>query len=142
MKRVVLDTNVTISAFFWGGHPRSIYNLIRDRKLIMLISKDVENEFIRVMGYSKFAVSSKEILPFIRNIRSSAEFIKTISKISAITADPTDNIFLECAADGRADYIISGDRHLLDLGTYNSIPILKAKDFLVKEGYLPENDPS
>jgi len=108
----------------------------------MLISKDVENEFIRVMGYSKFAVSSKEILPFIRNIRSSAEFIKTISKISAITADPTDNIFLECAADGRADYIISGDRHLLDLGTYNSIPILKAKDFLVKEGYLPENDPS
>ncbi|MBI5675866.1 MAG: putative toxin-antitoxin system toxin component, PIN family [Nitrospirae bacterium] len=142
MRRVVLDTNVTISAFFWGGHPRTIYNLIQDRNLIMLISKDIENEFIRVMGYSKFAVSSKEILPFIRNLRSSAEFTKTSSKISAITADPTDNIFLECAVDGRADYIISGDRHLLDLGTYNGIAILKAKDFLIKEGYLPENTPS
>lgn len=110
MRRVVLDTNVTISALFWSGHPRTIYNLVRDRKLTMLISKDIENEFI-----------------------------KTSSKISVITADPTDNIFLECAADGRADYIISGDKHLLDLGTYSGIPILKAKDFLVKEGYLPED---
>lgn len=136
MKRVVLDTNVTISAFLWSGHPRTIYDLIRDRKIIMLISSNMEQELIRVLGYSKFGLSSKEILPFIKSLRGNAEYVKTGSKVSVITVDPTDNIFLDCAIYGRADYIVSGDKHLLDLGIYNSIQILKAKDFLIKEGYL------
>ncbi len=46
MKRVVLDTNVTIAAFFWKGHPRAVYDLIRDRKFVMLLSNDMEKEFI------------------------------------------------------------------------------------------------
>mgnify|MGYP001586215074 CR=1 FL=1 len=136
MKRVVLDTNVTISAFFWKGHPRTVYNLIRERKIIMLVSSNMEHELIRVLGYSKLGLSPKEALPFIKNLRNNVEHIETSSKISAITADHTDNIFLDCAVDGMADYIISGDKHLLDLGIYNGIQILKAKDFLVKEGYL------
>ena len=138
MKKVVLDTNVTISAFFWSGHPRTIFDLIRNRKLMMLLSGQMESEFIRVLGYSKFNLSSKELLPFIKNLRNNAEFVETSIKISVITSDPTDNIFLECAIDGKADYIISGDKHLLDLGTYGGIQILKAKDFLLKEGYLFE----
>lgn len=138
MKRVVLDTNVTIAAFFWKGHPRAIYDLIRDRKAIMLLSSDMEKEFIRILGYSKFGLSSKEIPPFIRNLRGYAEFVETTSSISVIKADPTDNIFLECAIDGKADYIISGDKHLLDLGMYKGIQIIKSKDFLINEGFLRE----
>ncbi len=53
MKRIVLDTNVTISALFWKGYPRSVYELIRENKLVMLLSSDMEKEFIRVLGYSK-----------------------------------------------------------------------------------------
>jgi len=136
LKRVVLDTNVTVSAFFWDGYPRTIYNLIRDNKIALLISKHIEDEFIRVMCYSKFAVSSKELLPFVRSLRSNSEFIKTSTKLTVIASDPTDNIFLEYAVDGKADYIISGDRHLLDVGKYSGITILKAKDFLDREGYL------
>lgn len=136
MKRVVLDTNVTIAAFFWKGHPRTVYDLIRDGKVIMLLSSDMEKEFIRVLGYSKFGLSSREIPPFIRNLRSYAEFVETTSSISAIETDSTDNIFLECAIEGKADYIISGDKHLLDLGSYKGIQILKVKEFLVKEGFL------
>lgn len=139
MKRVVLDTNVTISAFLWSGHPRTIYDLIRGRKIIMLISSNMEQELIRVLGYSKFGLSPKEILPFIKSLRSNGEYVKTSSKVSLITADLTDNIFLDCAVDGRADYIVSGDKHLLDLGIYKGVQILKAKDFLVKEGYLTES---
>ena len=135
---MVLDTNVTIAAFFWKGHPRAVYELIRDRKVVMLLSSDMEKELIRVMGYSKFGLSSKEIPPFIRNLRGHTEPVTTTSKVSAIDADPADNIFLECAADGEADYIISGDKHLLDLGSYKGIHILKAKEFLVKEGFLTE----
>ncbi len=50
MKRTVLDTNVTISALFWKGYPRAIYDLMRNRKLVMLLSNDMEKEFIRVLG--------------------------------------------------------------------------------------------
>lgn len=139
MKIIVLDTNITISALFWKGHPRAIYDLIRDGKLIMLLSTDMEEEFIRVLGYPKFGLTPKEIQPFIRELRTNAKFIETNSRTMAIHADPTDNIFLDCAADGKAEYIISGDKHLLDLGIYADVQILKAKEFLKKEGYLIEN---
>lgn len=138
MKKVVLDTNITIAAFFWKGYPRVVYDLACARKIIMLMSSDMEKEFIRVVGYSKFGLSAKEIPPFIRNLRNHAEFVKTTSRLSVIDADSTDNIFLECAIDGGADYIISGDKHLLDLGEYKGIHILKAREFLVKEGFLTE----
>ena len=136
MKRVVLDTNVIISAFFWKGYPRTVYDLIYGKRLTMLISNDLEKEFIRVLGYSKFGLSPKEIPPFIKNLRNNSEFVEIHSTISDIIADPTDNIFLECAVDGKADYIISGDKHLLDLGIYSDIQIAKAKDFLAKEGFI------
>ena len=121
MKRVVLDTNVTIAAFFWKGYPRIIYDLIREKKLVMLLSSDMGKEFIRVAGYPKFGLTSKEIPPFVRNLRSNAEFVEIKSKISLISDDPTDNIFLECAIDGDTDYIISGDKHILDLGKYERL---------------------
>ncbi len=69
-------------------------------------------------------------------MRCYAEFVEKESKISAIVADPTDNVFLECAIDGNADYIISGDRHLLDLGMYNGIQIIRVREFLIKEKYI------
>lgn len=69
-------------------------------------------------------------------MRCYAEFVGKKSKISTIIADPTDNVFLECAVDGEADYIISGDKHLLDLGMYNGVQIIRAREFLIKEKYL------
>jgi len=139
LKRVVLDTNVTISAFFWKGYPRLIYDQIRERRHVMLLSNEMEKEFIRVLGYEKFDLAPKEIPSFIKNLRSHAEFVETSTKVSVIVADPTDNIFLECAIDGRADYIISGDSHLLNLGEYTGIQILKPKEFLIKGGWIMEN---
>ena len=133
MKKVVLDTNVTISALFWEGNPRTIYDLVRQGKLIMLLSDDMEKEFIRVLGYEKFGLLPQEIMPFLRNLRSHARHVETKSKISLVIADPTDNIFLECASDGGADVIISGDRHLLNMQDYRGIEIVRAGEFLLKE---------
>jgi putative PIN family toxin of toxin-antitoxin system len=138
LKRVVLDTNVTISAFFWKGHPRTVFELARAGEIILLVNTDMENEFIRVLGYRKFGLSAAQIVPFIENVRASAEFVGIGRKLSVITADPTDNIFLECALNGDADCIISGDKHLLDLVEYNSIGIFRPKEFLVNEGYLTQ----
>ncbi len=58
-------------------------------------------------------------------------------KLAVVTADPTDKIFLECALEGKVDYIISGDEHLIDLKVYEGIPIIKARDFLLRERYYP-----
>ncbi len=132
MKKVVLDTNVTISAFFWEGIPRKIYDLVREEKLIMLLSDDMEKEFIRVLGYENFGLSPQEMMPFLRDLRTHARHVETESKISVVIADPTDNIFLECALDGGADVIISGDRHLLDIRVYKDIEIVRAGEFLLR----------
>ena len=58
---------------------------------------------------------------------------------SSVLPDPTDNIFLECALDGGANFIISGDRHLLDIEVYKGIEIVRAKEFLLKEGLSEKN---
>ena len=139
MKRIVLDTNVTIAALFWNGHPRAIYDLAHYRKFTMLLSRNMEKEFVRVLGYPKFGLSSKQIQPFIKNLRAIAEPLTTKTIITEVTSDPTDNIFLECALDGKADYIISGDKHLLYLGTFSDIKIVKPKQFLLYEGFLKES---
>ena len=131
MKKVVLDTNVTVSALFWEGNPRKIYDLVREGKLIMLLSDDMEKEFVRVLGYEKFGLSPQEMMPFLRDLRTHAKHVVTKSKISAVIADPTDNIFLECALVGSADFIISGDRHLLDIKVYKGIEIVRAGEFLL-----------
>ena len=59
-----------------------------------------------------------------------AEIIVPQSHLDIAPNDPSDNKFIECAIDGNADYVISGDRHLLNIGNYKKVKILKAKDFL------------
>jgi uncharacterized protein len=57
---------------------------------------------------------------------------------NVIDIDPADNRVLECAVGGNADYIISGDRHLFEVGSFQNIQITKAKEFLIKEGFVTE----
>jgi hypothetical protein len=64
--------------------------------------------------------------------------VETKSKIFVVIDDPTDNIFLECALDGSADFIISGDKHLLAIKVYKGVEIMRAGEFLLKEG-LPHS---
>ena len=138
MKRIVLDTNVTISALFWKGPPRKVFDLVKDGKIILLLSTRIEAELIRVLAYSKFGLTSAEIFPIIKHLRTHSHFVEEKSNIEIIKDDPTDNIFLECAIDGNADYIISGDRHLLNLGNYESKRIITARGFLIDEGFIGE----
>lgn len=136
MKRIVLDTNVTISAFFWRGYPRTVYDLIRKGEITLLSSLRIEEEFIRVLAYTRFGLSSTEMLPIINELRRYVHFVETKSNVDIIKKDSTDNVFIECALDGKADYIISGDIHLLNIGSYKGVQIVRAKDFLIKEGFI------
>jgi putative PIN family toxin of toxin-antitoxin system len=136
MKKIVIDTNISISAFFWNGLQRKVYELARNKKVILLYSSDIERELIRVLSYKKFKLNANEILPLAIDYRNIGLFVKVISSLDIIKEDPTDNIFLECAVDGDAEYIISGDAHLLNLKKYKNIDIVNAKEFLVREKYF------
>ena len=136
MSRVVPDTNVTISATFWRGHPRQVFDQARQGRVTLLWSAAIEAEFIRVLSYPKFGLSAAEALPIVNDIRRVVEPVAVRSKVDAVRDDPTDNVFLECALDGVADYIVSGDHHLLSLGEYQGIRIRSARDFLLAERFI------
>jgi len=132
MIRLVLDTNVLISALGWkDGNPRKIFEGCISGKYQLIESIDLIREFLDVFNRNKFSFISKEDKQeFVFQLLEMCELIETRTKIKAIKEDPNDNVVLECALDGKAKYIISGDPHLLNLKEFKGIKILKASDFL------------
>ena len=78
----------------------------------------------------KFAWAEERIAEAVRELRGITERVEPTQTLAIITADPSDNRILECAEAGRADFIVSGDRHLLALKQHGQAPILKVADFL------------
>jgi len=131
--RIVLDTNVLYSALGWDGNEKAVLLRTQSEDVDLLLSEHIISEFIRVLSCNKFTnVSAEKISLFLEIIVETSVFVDTKTRISAIKNDPDDNCILECAYDGKADYIISGDKHLLDLKEYEGIEILNAKSFLKK----------
>lgn len=133
-KRVVFDTNILISGYLWGGIPRKALEKTRTKEWILVLSEDGIREFIRVLSYSKFALTASEIQPIITDLEEKAEFVEVKSSVEIIKDDPSDNIFLYLALDGGASYIVSGDSHLLNLKRYKDIEIITAKQFTEIKG--------
>lgn len=134
----MLDTNTVISGQFWQGSPRRVLELVKAGRYQSLTSTEIEKEFIRVLAYPKFGLSPPEILPIVADYRAYSKKVNVSSKVEAVKHDLTDNIFLACAVDGNADYIISGDHHLLDLGSFQEIPIVTSKEFLQRESVISQ----
>ena len=133
--KVVLDTNIWLSGIFWQGNPYKIIKLAEQRKIEIIISRDIIEEIIEVLNrdsrFQRFIENRKaSISDLIKTTLYIATLIETKTKIHVIKEDPDDDKILEAAVDGKADYIISGDRHLLDLSQFNEIKIIKAKEFL------------
>lgn len=128
--KVVFDTNILISAYLWGGLPRKALELTRTKKWLLVISKESIREFIRVLGYSKFGLSSSEIRPILKDIEEYSEFFEIDTSINIIKEDVFDNLFLSLAIDSNARYIVSGDSHLLNLKRYKNIEIISVKRFM------------
>lgn len=130
--RAVIDTNILISAIGFGGKPRQILLLLLDKKIKVIISPILLAEFHEVI-HKKFPFLEKE-LPIIEN-----KFTKIMEKVHPNTTlnvvrDVDDNRVLEAAVAGKCQYIITGDKDLLDLKSYNRIIILTPTDFLKSLG--------
>ena len=130
--RVVLDTNVLISAMFWSGKPKQIVNMVRRGEIIFLTSRILLDELkeILVRNDKPFRLSEGEAAYIIEEFEGLSEIIQPRCNVTVCTHE-TDNRVLECALDGKAKWIITGDSHLLDLGSYEGTKIITAADFMI-----------
>jgi putative PIN family toxin of toxin-antitoxin system len=130
MYKVVLDTNIYISAILFGGKPEMIRTLSREKKIEVLISEEIISEIVGVLE-QKFGWERSDLDQIVEEIRELNTLIVTSRYIPLIKNDDTDNRIIECAVEGNAQYIVSGDkRHLLPLKEYKGIKILTPDEFL------------
>lgn len=128
MIRVALDTNVLLSAILHGGNPERVLRSAWEGKIQLLSSAALLMELVNVLKM-KFHCDPKDIRKVVQIIGYSVELIKPVHRLRVLDDDP-DNRVLECAVEGRANYIVSGDGHLLALEEYQKIPILKPAELL------------
>jgi putative PIN family toxin of toxin-antitoxin system len=129
--RVVLDTNVLISALLFKGELSRIVGLWQKGKIIPVISKETFDELKTVLEYPKFSLSRAEIKSLIKHdILPFFEVVHVSKHVKGACRDPGDDKFISCAISASADWIVTGDKDLSDLKIYQSIRILHASDFI------------
>jgi uncharacterized protein len=129
MLRVVADTNVLISALMFGGLPGSFLDLALSRAFLLVTSSALLDELDEKLR-GKFEVTGDDAeMIRLRLLNSSLVAEPTIT-LKVIANDPDDDRVLECAIASGADFVVSGDRHLLRLGSFRGIRIMTVRQFL------------
>ena len=133
--KVVLDTNIWLSGLFWSGEASKIVELAEKRKIEIVLSKDIILEIINVLNkeakFQKFLEEREQkVQDIIKAVLFIGNLINTKTKIEVIKEHSADNIILETALDGKADYIVSYDKHILSLKEFGKIKIITPKEFL------------
>jgi len=124
--RVVLDTNVILSALLFGGRLEFIRRAWKRGKLTLLFSEDTLEELVKVLHYPKFALTEEEIdfLLYVEILPYSETVEVKFRVEEEVCRDSDDVKFLECAVSGRADFVVSGDKELLSVGEIEGIKII------------------
>ena len=129
--RVVLDTNILISALLFKGELSRIVELWQKGKINPVISKETYEELRTVLEYRKFSLSHTEIKSLIEHeILPYFEVVNVRKQIKGVCRDPGDDKFVSCAISAGADCIVTGDKDLFDLKKNQSIRIIHASDFI------------
>ncbi len=133
--KIVVDANLFVSGLIKpNSNPGKILDLIKQNQIELILSPAIIKEIKRILLYPKLQKyhrkTAQEIDAYFEDILMFAWIVEGEEIIDIIKADPSDNKYLACAYEGEADYIVSGDHHLLDIGAYEGIEILKAKSFL------------
>lgn len=137
--KVVLDTNVIISAFGWHGIPKDVISLMRGGKIQNFTSLEILDELKRVAGYPKLGFPEEIQIEILETIYNASTLVSLKGALRVVNKDPDDNMILECASVGDVEYIISGDKHLLDLVNFSDITILTPEDFMKNWSFKNEN---
>ena len=129
--RVVLDSNVIISGFLFGGPPARVLECALAGHIACFTSLAVLDEVRGVLQRPKFGLSPDQVLTLIEKLHDLCVVVAPTRHIRAVAADPDDNAILECAVAARAAMIVTGDSRLLDLGKWKRIRILSPSDALL-----------
>ena len=128
--RVVLDTNVLISAVLFGGKPRAVFRLAIQGRIDAFTSPALNREFRDVLSRSKFKLTAEDCFLIYKEIETVIMMAFPKTTVAVIRSDPDDNAVLECALEAHANTIVSGDPHLLDLAEFKDIRIVTPAAFL------------
>jgi len=128
--KAVFDTNILVSAWFWEGNESKLIESVEEGIVHGYSSRQLIEELCRTLRYPKFNLSQDEV----ESIRSYYLLLFKIASpkqaINIILEDPGDNMVLECALEAEADYIVSGDHHLLNVGEFRGVKIVTAAELL------------
>ena len=127
--RVVLDTNVFISGIFWSGNYCSqLIDKWKNKEIELVSSIEIIEELVKTLRNFKIPMPESMIKEWRNVILNNSVIIEPSTKIDVVKEDPEDNKFLETAIDGKANFIVSQDRHLLNLKEYQGIKIVKPEE--------------
>ncbi len=126
--RIVLDSNVVISAFLFGGLPARLVQLALAGAVQCFTSVALLDEIRDVLQRPKFGLSPEQALAFVEEFHSLCHVVTPNERVRAVPADPDDNAVLEWAVEAGASLIVSGDSHLLRLRQWRDIRILSPAD--------------
>jgi len=127
--RVTADSNIYISALNFGGLPDRLLDLARGGEIQLVLSEAIAEEVSHVLR-DKFGWAEGSVALARERISDFTERVKSERRIDAVREDPTDNRILECADAGRCEYLVTGDKHLLKLGQFAAIRIVRPAEFL------------
>ena len=133
--KVVLDANVYVSALInTQGNPKRIVERWEQNQFDVLASASIIDEVGRVLRYPRIVKRHRQdeasIQRFLELLSGQAVIVEPSMVLDVIKDDLSDNRYLECAIEGKAQYIISGDKHLLELGEYQGVIILPPAAFI------------
>ena len=127
--RVVVDTNIIVSAYL-GGALEGIIVAWKSGRFTLVVSREIAEEYLDVLRRPKFKIESTEIDDFAALLLDRADFVIPLESLNVVQDDPTDNKFLEAAVAGNANLIVSGDEHLLEIKSFRTISIIKPRKFV------------
>ncbi|MBD2481022.1 putative toxin-antitoxin system toxin component, PIN family [Planktothrix sp. FACHB-1365] len=127
---VVFDTNVLLSGLGWRGSPYRCLELARTGQIKAITCQELLDELLEKLK-QKLNFTDSQITDTLFDLLSFLQVVKISNTLNVIITDPDDNMVLECAVIGHANYIVTGDKkHLLPLKNYQGIEIVNATDFL------------
>lgn len=128
--KIVLDTNVLVSGIFWAGTPGKILSLWAKDKFQVLATDVILDEYLRTLEAVAIRVDRMDLYQYwLRRLPSKVKLVSK-RKLFHLCRDPKDDMFIDCAIGGKARYIVSGDKDLLDLKQVMSVRVIDAKQLL------------
>ncbi len=128
--KIVLDTNVLVSGIFWGGTPQKILELWNKRKIELLASGAILNEYLRTIHRLADKAARPDLYRSWALLLPPRLKLVIVKKSFRICRDASDDMFIDCAITGKSHYIVTGDRDLLVLKQVMNVQIINASQFL------------